>query len=415
MTAGSTAAANRDRGSRAGPIAAAAGLLAAIVFVFAAVLIALGGASPTAAGDEPAGSGPGAGVSALAEREIPPPYLRLYEQAAARYGLDWAILAGIGKVECDHGRDPEPSCTRGGRGQLRRRGRADAVHRLDVGAVRRRCRRRRAAGSLESGGRDLRRRQLPARVRAPRATIAGRYSRTTTPAGTSQEVEAWAARYSDPPWRSPRPPRARPVKTMARGTKAGKRPKAPTCACRRETATPVRFMPGERAELAPGDGHLALVPAGAPATVQAMVVAGNELQDLPYGPGRTPRPAGSRRRGLLEHRELRALPRRCAATRGNRPREPARPGLRQLGRARPGPVGDDLRRRQPHAARLHRHRRPAAGHPPRRHRRRAQPRSKTARAGGSSITSPPGRTGRCATRRGCKVAGDGRPARSTTC
>jgi hypothetical protein len=25
--------------------------------------------------------------------------------------FDWTILAGIGKVECDHGRDPDPSCT----------------------------------------------------------------------------------------------------------------------------------------------------------------------------------------------------------------------------------------------------------------------------------------------------------------
>ena len=54
------------------------------------------------------------GVSALAQREIPPEYLRLYQQAARRYGLDWAILAGIGRVECDHGRDPDPSCTHAG-------------------------------------------------------------------------------------------------------------------------------------------------------------------------------------------------------------------------------------------------------------------------------------------------------------
>ena len=55
--------------------------------------------------------------------------------------------------------------------------------------------------------------------------------------------------------------------------------------------TPVRFVAGERALLEPGDGHVALIPAGVPATVQAMVVAGNELQDLPYGPGGHPDPA----------------------------------------------------------------------------------------------------------------------------
>src|SRR6202044_2022907 len=57
--------------------------------------------------------------------------------------------------------------------------------------------------------------------------------------------------------------------------------------------TAVRFVAGEQAELAPGDGHLALVPAGVPPSVQAMVVAGNELQELPYGPGGHPDPLGA--------------------------------------------------------------------------------------------------------------------------
>ena len=52
--------------------------------------------------------------SALALREIPRPYLSLYQQAAQRYGLDWAVIAAIGKVECDHGRDSDRSCTREG-------------------------------------------------------------------------------------------------------------------------------------------------------------------------------------------------------------------------------------------------------------------------------------------------------------
>lgn len=49
--------------------------------------------------------------SAFARADIPPQYLELYMEAAARFGLDWTILAGIGRVECDHGRDPAPSCT----------------------------------------------------------------------------------------------------------------------------------------------------------------------------------------------------------------------------------------------------------------------------------------------------------------
>ena len=43
----------------------------------------------------------------------------------------------------------------------------------------------------------------------------------------------------------------------------------------------------------PADGHVALIPAGVPATVQAIVVAGNELQELPYGPGGHPDPLGA--------------------------------------------------------------------------------------------------------------------------
>ncbi len=57
--------------------------------------------------------------------------------------------------------------------------------------------------------------------------------------------------------------------------------------------TPIEFIPGERAELDPTDGHLALIPEGVPATVQAMLVAGNELQELPYGPGGHPDPRGA--------------------------------------------------------------------------------------------------------------------------
>jgi murein DD-endopeptidase MepM/ murein hydrolase activator NlpD len=36
---------------------------------------------------------------------IPPDYLVLYEQAGERFGLQWQILAGIGRVETDHGQD----------------------------------------------------------------------------------------------------------------------------------------------------------------------------------------------------------------------------------------------------------------------------------------------------------------------
>ncbi len=88
----------------------------AVTFTLGAASATLGGRSAAFAGEPSAAEeeADGYGVSALARAEIPPAYLRLYLGAAARYGLDWAILAGIGRVECDHGRDPAPSCTQEG-------------------------------------------------------------------------------------------------------------------------------------------------------------------------------------------------------------------------------------------------------------------------------------------------------------
>src|SRR3954447_11189392 len=46
--------------------------------------------------------------SATAVADIPADYLALYRLAGRRYGRDWAVLAGIGKVETDHGRSQLP-------------------------------------------------------------------------------------------------------------------------------------------------------------------------------------------------------------------------------------------------------------------------------------------------------------------
>src|SRR5205085_6843614 len=70
-----------------------------------------GAGSPTVSSGSESATPPGAGGgSLLARRDIPPALLLLYKQAAWRYSLDWAVLAAIGKVECDHGRDSDPSC-----------------------------------------------------------------------------------------------------------------------------------------------------------------------------------------------------------------------------------------------------------------------------------------------------------------
>jgi hypothetical protein len=58
---------------------------------------------------------PQATPSATARTDIPGRYLGLYQQAARRHcpGLSWTILAGIGKVESDHGRSRAPGVRSG--------------------------------------------------------------------------------------------------------------------------------------------------------------------------------------------------------------------------------------------------------------------------------------------------------------
>ena len=82
------------------PSAASAGVVglgASVLLGLLALTVvgALGGMGMGMAGTG-TGSGDGAAVapSALALRDIPPPYLRLYEQAAERYGLQWACSLG---------------------------------------------------------------------------------------------------------------------------------------------------------------------------------------------------------------------------------------------------------------------------------------------------------------------------------
>jgi hypothetical protein len=58
---------------------------------------------------------PQAPPSRLARADIPGRYLGLYQQAAHQDcpGLPWAILAGVGKVESDHGRSRAPGVRSG--------------------------------------------------------------------------------------------------------------------------------------------------------------------------------------------------------------------------------------------------------------------------------------------------------------
>jgi hypothetical protein len=249
----------------------------------------VGGSWSQSAGalDGEAGVPGGDGVSARARTEIPPEYLRLYLQAAARYHLDWAILAGIGRVECDHGRDPDRSCTKegavnsagaGGPAQfLASTWRAYGVSAYGGGAPDR----WNPADAIFSMANYLCASGAPANYRA--AIYAYNHAWWYV-----AEVERWAAVY-----RGSLVPGGSPADLEQSG-RAGQVAAAPGSGRVDGASTaPVEAVAGERAVLSPGNGHVALIPEGAPAQVQAMVIAGNELQDLPYGPAGHPNPLGA--------------------------------------------------------------------------------------------------------------------------
>ena len=79
--------------------------VAALLLLVVAVVGGVAGAAGTGAG----GLG-GSAPSEVAIGDIPADSLVLYQQAGERYGLDWAVIAGIGKLECDHGRNQAPGC-----------------------------------------------------------------------------------------------------------------------------------------------------------------------------------------------------------------------------------------------------------------------------------------------------------------
>jgi Transglycosylase SLT domain len=260
---------------RAVPVGLIVSVIATVAIALAfATLAGILGATTFTTGNEPAGQ---ASPSPFPIADIPPYYLRIYREAAGRYGLDWSILAGIGKVECDHGRDPDPSCTRPG-----------AVNEAGAGGPMQFLAATWARFGVDGDGDGRRNRWDPADA----IFGAANYLRASGAPSNYEsalfaynhanwyvkDVERWAARY--------------------RGSSSSQAPALPedgSSLARMQTGspTPVRLIAGDLAELAPGEGHLALIPVGAPPVVQAMLVAGNELQDLPYGPAGHPDPLGA--------------------------------------------------------------------------------------------------------------------------
>ncbi len=248
------------------------------------------------------------GVSASARRDIPPLYLSLYLNAAHRYGLDWAVLAGIGKVECDHGRDPDPSCTREG-----------AVNSAGAGGPAQFLASTWSVYGVSASGSGVPDRWNPAdailgMANYLRASGAPADYRRAIYAYNNAwwyvaEVERWAAIYRGPAGAQVGARGASVGSNVANigsdagsvgsdagsvGSDAANIGAASSDLVREGAATvPVQTIPGEHAELSPQDGHLALVPQDVPPAVQALVIAGNELQDLPYGAAGHPDPLGA--------------------------------------------------------------------------------------------------------------------------
>jgi hypothetical protein len=173
--------------------------------------------------------------------------------------VDWAVLAGIGKVECDHGRDPDPACTQegvtnsaGAGGPMQFIASTWARYGVSVGGGP--PDRWNAADAIFGAANYLRASGAPGDYQA--AIFAYNHAEWYV-----SEVEHWAAVY--------------------RGAAAA------------ASSPDVTLIAGPRAVLLPGNGHVALAPAGAPPAVIAMIAAGNALQDLPYGPAGHPDPVGA--------------------------------------------------------------------------------------------------------------------------
>lgn len=96
------------------------GVIALLLCLLAVPMMVFGGSALLFAGAGGGGCVPGANgtaaqpdVSEQAANSIPASYLMWYRKVGGQYGVPWTILAGIGKVESDHGRSKLPGVTSG--------------------------------------------------------------------------------------------------------------------------------------------------------------------------------------------------------------------------------------------------------------------------------------------------------------
>jgi cell wall-associated NlpC family hydrolase len=95
--------------SRSAHVPKALTAAAAVIVALPLAVVVMTAASPATPAQAGYDAGLGGSPTALARRDIPADYLTWYMNAAQTCpGLPWAVLAGIGKAETDHGRSPLP-------------------------------------------------------------------------------------------------------------------------------------------------------------------------------------------------------------------------------------------------------------------------------------------------------------------
>ena len=219
------------------------------------------------------GSGVGDAPSALAIRDIPASFLRIYEQVGAQFKIPWEVLAGIGQEECDQGRLPDPSCTpRPGATGAGVANFAGASGPMQIGV-----------GGLAGNEYQSLRRYLPDPSLGPHdpttaVTLAALVLIRDKGAPTGQPIDAYAVFVRAYNGSGPAADAyvARVLADAHAYQGVGTTAFGPSCSA--ALGTPI--VPGTKARILPsGD---AAAPADAPAVVQQMIAAGNRIDRFPY-------------------------------------------------------------------------------------------------------------------------------------
>ncbi|WP_162924752.1 CAP domain-containing protein [Rubrobacter indicoceani] len=110
-------------GSRRGRrmlLAIIAGVLLSLAIVVITLVSSVGAVATVCQRESEQGVPPSSPTSYVSQEpsgeavsDIPSDYLSIYRSAAGEYGLDWAVLAAVGKIETDHGRLDAPGVTSG--------------------------------------------------------------------------------------------------------------------------------------------------------------------------------------------------------------------------------------------------------------------------------------------------------------